>query len=198
MPAPLALGAQTGSCLTLFLNDARHIQAFREEFYRIERHMAYRQPNLLWGTLALSRPIPLPDNACLYSVDLPKPVFLCQGEFPACADGTRLPDGAYTGRVTLRLSDARFAPAFKHIDNKLAIERRDGATTAGLCEVTLRLEGLRFFRSCQPVSDPSLPEQFIARACAALATLRHNTVDALTALLSPDSLDPHTAPLLGT
>lgn len=183
----------SSSRIHLFQGDARNCFGLGEQFYAIERSMGYTQANILWGTLALSKPALLPDGSSLYALDLPRPVHMAAGNFLSRTDGTTLSPGSYTGRITLHLSDARFAPVvkpaerwssnglvpFHNIDSFLAITTATPAAAKLACAVTLRLENLRYFASdAARDQGPTLEAQL-------LGTLTRCR-DYLTSLLNQD------------
>lgn len=128
--------------LTLYEGDARDARQLAERFLALEWAMGYTQRNIVWGSLAISRARALADGTgVIYSLDLARPIQL---------DALDLPDpslqrGCCTGRLTLTLSDPRFAPVFTDMDAQPAIARTDAgrAGASGTCRATLRLENLR-------------------------------------------------------
>jgi hypothetical protein len=194
-----------------FRGDMRKLESFGMCFGGIERFMGYRQPNILWGTLAMSRPTPTANDGVIYRVDLPKPVFLSDSMFLYTTDGSMLREGHHTGRISLHLSDARFYPSFSAMDQVPSIRRRDmpqaldeipdcsitrdikdllSKQIQGHCEITLCLESLRRIE-LPDSSSASLPE----RLWANLVDMRRSAVDALTSLLHPDASPDLTSPL---
>ena len=180
--------------IVYFRGDMRKLESFGQCFGGIERFMGYRQPNILWGTLAMSRPAPMPNDAVVYRIDLPKPVYLSDSLFLYTTDGSVLRQGHYTGRLALHLSDARFFPSFSAMDAVPSIGRRPLDTShnqpQGHCEITLCLENLRRIDLPED-STSSLPE----RLWAALVDMRRSAVDTLTSLLHPETPSELTHPL---
>ena len=158
------------------------LELFAQCFGGIERSMGYRQPNILWGTLAMARPTPMPDGAVVYRVDLPKPVYLSDVTLLYATDGSMLWEGHYTGRISLHLSDDRFAPAFSTMSARPTIQRRDPRQILGHCEITLCLENLRRIELPDDATT-SLP----VRLWTALVDMRRSAVETLTSLLHPDT-----------
>ena len=181
-----------------FRGDMRKLDSFGLCFGGIERFMGYRQPNILWGTLAMSRPNPIEPDGVIYRIDLPKPVFLSDSMFLYTTDGSMLREGHYTGRLSLHLSDARFGPSFSAMDQVPSIRRRDPAQTQGPqntpiqghCEITLCLENLRRIELPDDATT-SLP----VRLWTALVDMRRSAVETLTSLLHPDTPSDLKAPL---
>ena len=173
-----------------FRGDMRKLDSFGLCFGGIERFMGYRQPNILWGTLAMSRPNPIEPDGVIYRIDLPKPVFLSDSMFLYTTDGSMLREGHYTGRLSLHLSDARFGPSFSAMDQVPSIRRREPAQTQdpqntpiqGHCEITLCLENLRRIELPDDATT-SLP----VRLWTALVDMRRSAVETLTSLLHPDT-----------
>jgi len=173
-----------------FRGDMRKLESFGQCFGGIERFMGYRQPNILWGTLAMSRPTPIEPEGVMYRIDLPKPVYLADSMFLYTTDGSVLREGHYTGRLSLHLSDDRFAPAFTAMDALPTIERSDRAQILGNCEITLCLESLRRI-DLPDETTQSLP----ALVWATLVDMRRSAVETLTSLLHQDTASDITHPL---
>lgn len=199
MPRPLYAPPPSADALVAFRDDVHSIRSFRDTFQNLEQCMGYHQPNILWGMLAMSTPVKLPDSQCVYSINLPKPVYLSGGYILLL--GGLMTKGYYTGRISLRLSDSRFAPVFTAMDALPAIERRephpDGV--AGHCEVTLCLECLRPIK-VQPAVHPSLadirlPSEIdFGELYKDLRDRARSVVRSLTSLLHPDA-HPHSPDL---
>lgn len=172
--------------------DARLSLELGKHFYALERCMRYTQANILWGTLALSKPSLLPDGSSLYALDLPRPVYLSGARLSA-----GFSEGLYTGRVTLHLSDASYTPVvkpaerwassgilpFHNIENCLAFTTTTPAAAKSACTVTLRLENLRYFSSDDPSrACPTLESQILGT----LTRYRDQAASYFTSLLNPE------------
>ena len=193
MPRTAYAPPEAPDTIVYFRGDMRSLQSFGRCFAGIERHMGYRQPNILWGTLAMSRPGPMPDGAVEYRIDLPRPVYLSDSMFLYTTDGASLREGHYTGRLSLHLTDARFIPSFSTMDAAPSVRRLDLPPVLpdapgflreqmhGHCEITLCLENLRRIELPDDTAA-SLP----ARLWATLADMRRSAAQSLTALLHPD------------
>jgi len=180
--------------------DARNQLELGKHFYALERCMRYTQANILWGTLALSKPSLLPDGSSLYSLDLPRPVYLSGAKLSA-----GFAEGLYTGRVTLHLSDARYTPVVKptqpwasnalvpihNIDSYLGFTTTTPAAARSACTVTLRLENLRYFSSDDPAN---LCPSFESQILGTLTRYRNQAASYFTSLLNPEQADPAPAP----
>jgi hypothetical protein len=190
-----------------FRGDMRKLESFGQCFGGIERFMGYRQPNILWGTLAMSRPTPIEPEGVIYRIDLPKPVYLADSMFLYTTDGSVLREGHYTGRLSLHLSDDRFFPSFSAMDQVPSIRRRDLPQQLdkirdasirdlaikqiqGHCEITLSLESLRRI-DLPDETTQSLP----ALVWATLVDMRRSAVETLTSLLHQDTESDITHPL---
>ena len=193
MPRPLYAPPPSADALVAFQDDVHSIQALRNIFLNLEHRMGYHRPNILWGMLAMSNPIQLQDNQCVYRINLPKPVYLSGGYIQLV--GGLMTQGYYTGCVSLRLGDNRFAPVFTSMYALPAIVRRephpDGV--AGCCEVTLCLENLRPIE-IKPVEDHS-PAPFVdpvdlEYVWNSLRDMKRSVVRSLTSLLHPDEHSP--------
>jgi hypothetical protein len=167
-----------------------HMRPFGVQFYWLERAMGYSQPNILWGTLALSKPSFQNDRSSLYALDLPRPVYIPHNRFPSVTA-----EGHYTGRVTLRISDPAFVPVVRSVDqwhDLLVIKNQDNWVSvlgsrrqSTPCTLTLRLENLAYF-AAQPAPDPSPPMR--VQLAEALSSLTDGLVLYLTALLHSDEV----------
>lgn len=183
-----------------FRGDMRKLESFGQCFGGIERFMGYRQPNILWGTLAMSRPTPIEPDGVMYRIDLPKPVYLADSMFLYTTDGSVLREGHYTGRLSLHLSDDRFFPSFSAMDQVPSIRRRDPPQPSqsgvqdtriqGHCEITLCLESLRRI-DLPDETTQSLP----ALVWATLVDMKRSAVETLTSLLHQDTASDITHPL---